>query len=180
MGVGGQPTRPGQRGPGHQPVVQVLVRQAPQRAQQRQQQERLLRVAPRASPRPSGQRRRAAAARQPHRQPAHRQPVQATDQGERIQMQRRAALGLRPVVCWRRDGRRGLTRSRNHGLISLARVRAASRDQPTPSLGLCNALLILYRDHTTRSHSTGTRSLLFPTQSAYQQELVGARARAAC
>ena len=37
--VSGQPTRPGQRGPGHQPVMQVLIRQPPQRAQQRQQQQ---------------------------------------------------------------------------------------------------------------------------------------------
>jgi hypothetical protein len=66
--------------------------------------------------------------------------VQATDQGKGIQMQRRAALRLHPVVCWRRDGNRGRARSQNYGLTSLARVQAASRDQPTPSLALCNAL----------------------------------------
>ena len=39
-----QPTGQGEREPGHQLVMHVLIRQAPQRTQQRQQQKRFLAV----------------------------------------------------------------------------------------------------------------------------------------
>src|SRR5262249_18496770 len=49
-------------------------------------------------------------------------------------------LGACTVICWRRNGQRASTRSRTHGLHSLARGRAASRGRPTPFPDLCNAL----------------------------------------
>lgn len=89
------------------------------------------------------ERRETAARDQAHRHPTQGQQVRATDQGEGVQMRRGATPSLRAVLCRRRDGRRGHTRSRHHGLISWARGRAASSDQPTPFRGLRNALNFL-------------------------------------
>jgi hypothetical protein len=75
LGVKRQPANEGQRGPGHQPVMQILIRQAPQRADERQQQERFLAISARATPRTRWQWRWALPVSQLHRQPAQRQQL---------------------------------------------------------------------------------------------------------
>ncbi len=66
--------------------------------------------------------------------------MQSGDEGKCIEVEGGAALALDTVIGWRWDGNRAISQSRNHGLISLVRGRAASGDQPTPILTLCNAL----------------------------------------
>jgi hypothetical protein len=98
--VGGEPTGEGQRGPRHQPVVQILVRQAPGRAQQRQQEQRLLAVAPRAPTKTGGQGRGTTSSSEADRHSAQGQEVQRAHQGERVDLQARPQPLLCPMVGW--------------------------------------------------------------------------------
>jgi hypothetical protein len=133
--VAGQPTCQGQSGPRHQPFMQVLIRQAPQRAQHSQQEEGLLAVPTRAPTRTGWQRQWAVPLRQAHRQPAQCQQVQLPDQGEGIQVQCWAALGLRPTIGGRRDRYYALIDlmwNQDHGPISLIRGQTASGGSAYP------------------------------------------------
>ena len=70
-----QSTRLRQRGPVHQPVMQVLVGQAPQRAQQRHEQQRFLSVAARTPARTRRYRRGTPPLRPLHGEAAQRQQM---------------------------------------------------------------------------------------------------------
>jgi hypothetical protein len=148
--VGRQATGTRQRGPRHQPIMQVLLRSAPQRAQQRQQQKRFLAVTPGAPAGPGGQRWWAPTLTQAYGQAAQRQQMQAGDEHERIEVQSGATGALAPAICWGRDWSRTCKGGRNHGLISLGRERAAPGDQPILFLQLCNALrlFLIFMCHT--------------------------------
>jgi hypothetical protein len=127
--------------------MEVLIGQAPQRAHQRQEQERLVTIAAWAPTGTSRQVRRASLPGQAYGHPAERQQVQSPDQRECIQVQRRCALGLCPMVGWRRDGHRGLTQSRNHRLISYPRVRSAAGRRsayPNPPVMQCPPFMQSY------------------------------------
>src|SRR5262249_1765837 len=120
--VARQPAGQREGRPGHQPVMHVLVGQAPQRAQQREQQQRLLGVDPWPPSRSRRQRRwTAMAAGEPHRQAAQREQMQAGNERQRIEMQGATDLCLSAGVGWRGDGCRAHTRIWNHELASLAR-----------------------------------------------------------
>jgi hypothetical protein len=92
-----QSTGPGQRRPGTQPVMQFLIRQAPQGAQQPKQQQGIVCENARDSARTRWQRRRTLTLGLANRGPTQLQQVQASHQRECIQMQR---VRQTPVISW--------------------------------------------------------------------------------
>lgn len=85
--VSRQPAGQGEGRPGHQPIMHILIGQAPQRLRLRDEQPRLLRVDLRV---PAGSRRqwwRAVAPGEPRGQPAQREQMQPGDERERVDAQ---------------------------------------------------------------------------------------------
>lgn len=112
--------------PGHQPVVQVLIGEAPERPQQAQQQQGFLRVAARTPAGTGRQRGRTAPVGQLNGEPTQREQMQAIDEREGVDVQRRAHTRLPAMICWGRDGYLGLVTHRQHGLTSGPREHAST------------------------------------------------------
>jgi hypothetical protein len=108
-----QPASQRQRRPGAQPVMDLLIGQAPQCPQQGHQQQGSLAIDPRRSTRTRGQRRGTLLLSELHRHATHLQEVQAGDQRQRVQMQRR---GHCPVIRWRGNGRLVHVQGTCHGM----------------------------------------------------------------
>jgi len=120
-----QPTGGGQRRPGHQPIMHVLVGEPPQDAQQRDQQQTLLAVDTRRAPRSFGQRGRTPPLGQPHGHATQLQQVQTAHHDQRRQVQGHRLFGHRALVCWGWDRCCAVTQGGDHGLTSRARGLAA-------------------------------------------------------
>src|ERR1019366_3322591 len=80
-------------------------------------------------------------------QAAQREEMEPPHDAKRIQMQRRAVLGQRPLVCWRGNRCRVIIRDGDHGLTSYAGGPISRRSQPsTPFPRLGNALMDLIHE----------------------------------
>src|SRR6476469_6701622 len=78
--------------------------------------------------------------RQMYSQLAEGQEMQRVYQGQRINMEGWAKLGLRTVICWRRDRCRSFNELRHHKLISFTREQASFGISLPYSVKLGNAL----------------------------------------
>lgn len=86
MSIKGQPACERQGRSTAQPIVHILVREAPQRPEQGNQQQRFLGVDSWVASRTSGQRRWTPSIRQVYREPTEGKQMEAGDQGQSIQV----------------------------------------------------------------------------------------------
>lgn len=135
-----QTTSQGEGRPGLQPVVHILIGQAPQRTQEGNKQQGFFAVRSWGSTWTGGQGRRTPMVSQTHCHPAQTEQVQGTNKGQGIDVQSCSVLGLHTMICWGRHWCLIGHSLKYHKLISIARERASPGISLPSSVKLRNAL----------------------------------------